>query len=125
MAVERARPTYVLAHYGEDLTIGTARRILGDLIRKCGLSVDAAEILPLEAAMDRLDAANSPSSNPEAPFPLIMKGGGIKGLAYIGAIEELSRRYNFNWFVGTSAGAITAILLGAGYTPRELRTVER
>jgi len=50
-----------------------------------------------------------------------MKGGGIKGLAYVGALEELSKFYKFNWFVGTSAGAITAILLGAGYTPAELR----
>ncbi len=55
-----------------------------------------------------------------APFPLIMKGGGIKGLAYVGAIAELAKRYSFNWYVGTSAGAITAILLGAGYTHKEL-----
>lgn len=62
---------------------------------------------------------------PEAnvPFPLIMKGGGIKGLAYVGAIEELRKRYTFNWFVGTSAGAITAVLLGAGYTPDELTSL--
>jgi hypothetical protein len=55
------------------------------------------------------------------PVPLIMMGGGIKGLAYVGAIEELSKYYRFNWFVGTSAGAITAVLLGAGYTPGELQ----
>lgn len=62
---------------------------------------------------------------PESPFPLIMKGGGIKGLAYIGALEELQKRYMFNWYVGTSAGAITAVLLGAGYTPDELRVLMR
>ena len=54
---------------------------------------------------------------------LIMKGGGIKGVAYVGALEELVKHYTFNWFAGTSAGAITAILLGAGYTVDELNTI--
>lgn len=53
--IDRVR-AYVLARYGEDLTIGTARRVLGDLIRVHKLSVEAAASLPLEAAMDRLDA---------------------------------------------------------------------
>ncbi|MES2658027.1 MAG: patatin-like phospholipase family protein [Verrucomicrobiota bacterium] len=56
---------------------------------------------------------------------LVMKGGGVKGLAYIGAIEELDKKYKFDWFVGTSAGAITAILLGAGYTTDELKIILR
>ncbi|MDD1443791.1 patatin-like phospholipase family protein [Dolichospermum sp. ST_sed3] len=54
---------------------------------------------------------------------LIMKGGGIKGIAYIGALEELSKHYNFNWFIGTSAGAISAILLASGYTILELKKI--
>jgi GTPase SAR1 family protein len=54
---------------------------------------------------------------------LVMKGGGIKGLAYVGAIRELNHYYNFQWFVGTSAGAISAVLLGAGYTVDELETI--
>ncbi|MGE6353973.1 patatin-like phospholipase family protein [Flavobacterium sp. NPDC079362] len=54
---------------------------------------------------------------------LIMKGGGIKGVAYVGALEELQKHYTFNWYAGTSAGAITAILLGAGYTVEELKDV--
>lgn len=58
VAIDRVR-AYVLANYGADLTIGTARRLLGDLIRTCGLAVDGAEALPLEAAMDKLDAAGS------------------------------------------------------------------
>ena len=44
---------------------------------------------------------------------LIMKGGGIKGLAYVGALDLLRDQYDFEWFVGTSAGAITAILLAS------------
>lgn len=51
---------------------------------------------------------------------LVMKGGGVKGLAYLGALKELEKYYHFNWFIGTSAGAIAAILLGAGYSLEEL-----
>ena len=57
-AIDRVR-TYVLSKYSAELTIGTARRFLGDLIQTCSLSVGAAEALPLEAAMDRLDGAHS------------------------------------------------------------------
>jgi predicted acylesterase/phospholipase RssA len=58
------------------------------------------------------------------PFDvLIMKGGGIKGLAYVGALEEISKHYEFTWYAGTSAGAITAVLLGADYSTEELRTI--
>ncbi|QXP79102.1 MULTISPECIES: patatin-like phospholipase family protein [Winogradskyella] len=56
-------------------------------------------------------------------FVLIMKGGGIKGLAYVGALEELTKYYEFNWYAGTSAGAISAILLGAGYNHDELNDI--
>jgi predicted acylesterase/phospholipase RssA len=49
-------------------------------------------------------------------FALIMKGGGAKGLAYLGAIQVLVHHFEFNWFVGTSAGAVTAVLLAAGYS---------
>ncbi|SFG22521.1 Patatin-like phospholipase [Salegentibacter agarivorans] len=54
---------------------------------------------------------------------LVMKGGGIKGLAYVGAIEILEKFYNFTWYTGTSAGAITAILLGSGYNHEELQKI--
>lgn len=56
---------------------------------------------------------------------LIMKGGGIKGLAYVGAVKLLREHYDFNWYVGTSAGAITAILLAAGYSLEELEDILR
>jgi len=51
---------------------------------------------------------------------LVMKGGGVKGLAYVGALKELEKYYHFDWFIGTSAGAIAAVLLAAGYTTDEL-----
>ena len=56
----------------------------------------------------------------QTPFALIMKGGGVKGLAYVGALEQLEQYYHFRWFIGTSAGAIAAALLAAGYNANEL-----
>jgi len=52
-----------------------------------------------------------------------MKGGGIKGIAYVGALEVLDSHYEFNWYAGTSAGAITATLLAAGYSTEELKKI--
>ena len=53
-------------------------------------------------------------------FALIMKGGGMKGLGYVGALQELQRFYGFDMYAGTSAGAITAALLAAGYDSQEM-----
>jgi predicted acylesterase/phospholipase RssA/WD40 repeat protein len=55
------------------------------------------------------------------PYTLILKGGGAKGLAHVGALEEIRQYYRCERFVGTSAGAIVAVLLGAGLTNDELR----
>src|SRR5262245_10146036 len=73
------------------------------------------------ATSDAVDAAaEQPTERPRA---LIMKGGGIKGLAYVGALETLTKKYHFNWFIGTSAGAIAAVLLGAGFGTEELEGI--
>lgn len=64
-----------------------------------------------------------PEGGSDAPLALIMKGGGIKGLAYVGAIDLLAERHRFNWYVGTSAGAVTAVLLGAGFSLDELKGI--
>jgi predicted acylesterase/phospholipase RssA len=54
-------------------------------------------------------------------FDLVFEGGGAKGIAFVGAIDELFRRgHSFDRLLGTSAGAITAALLAAGYGPQEL-----
>jgi predicted acylesterase/phospholipase RssA len=66
-----------------------------------------------------------PLTGKPSPLALIMKGGGVKGLALIGAIQELERFFTFDWYVGTSAGAIAASLLAAGYTARELEPILR
>lgn len=54
------------------------------------------------------------------PYSIIFKGGGVKGLAFAGALLELEKYFSFDGFAGTSAGAIAAVLLGAGYKPSEL-----
>lgn len=53
-------------------------------------------------------------------FSIIIKGGGVKGLAFAGALLELENHFSFDTFAGTSAGAIAAVLMGAGYKPTEL-----
>jgi NTE family protein len=48
-------------------------------------------------------------------------GGGIKAIALLGAIQEVEKRgYRFRQVAGTSAGAIIASLLAAGYTSDEI-----
>ena len=54
------------------------------------------------------------------PFSIVIKGGGVKGLAFAGALLELENYFSFDTFAGTSAGAIAAVLMGVGYKPSEL-----
>lgn len=59
-----------------------------------------------------------------AQLNLVLSGGGIKGLAFIGAYEELATRYSkFGNIAGVSAGALVGALIGAGYTPKELMKI--
>jgi len=54
-------------------------------------------------------------------FDLVFEGGGAKGMAFVGACQEFfSRGHTFDRVLGTSAGAISAALLAAGYSPDEL-----
>lgn len=58
---------------------------------------------------------------------LVFQGGSVKGIAYVGALRELEnydvKLGEIRYIGGTSAGAITAALLGVGYTPNELETM--
>ncbi len=55
-------------------------------------------------------------------FDLVFEGGGAKGIVFVGACEEFfNRGHSFGRLLGTSAGAITATLLAAGYQPQEMR----
>ncbi len=54
---------------------------------------------------------------------LVLEGGGIRGIAYGGALQELEQRgvlAGIERVGGTSAGAIQAALLAVGYSAREL-----
>lgn len=52
----------------------------------------------------------------------VFEGGGVKGIAFVGAIEVMERKgYTWNKLAGTSAGAIVAALLACGYGSAEIR----
>ena len=52
----------------------------------------------------------------------VFEGGGIRGVGYVGAIAEFERQgYKFRNVAGSSAGAIIASLVAAGYTAEEMR----
>src|ERR1700744_2921796 len=58
-----------------------------------------------------------------ALYDLVFEGGGAKGMAFVGALEVFKQAgHTHRRIVGTSAGAITATLTGAGYSPEELFT---
>ncbi|MFT8709395.1 MAG: patatin-like phospholipase family protein, partial [Sporolactobacillus sp.] len=53
---------------------------------------------------------------------IVFSGGGVKGFAFVGAIDQLERAgFQFKRAAGTSAGAIVAALLAAGYTSAEMK----
>jgi NTE family protein len=56
-----------------------------------------------------------------ADFDLVFEGGGAKGIAFVGALEVLKKNgHQAARYIGTSAGAITATLCAAGYSPQEM-----
>jgi predicted acylesterase/phospholipase RssA len=56
-----------------------------------------------------------------ATFDIVFEGGGAKGTGFVGAMEVLSAAgHRYRRLIGTSAGAISATLLGAGYSASEL-----
>ena len=57
---------------------------------------------------------------------LIFEGGGVKGIAYVGAMQVLERESilpNIQRVGGTSAGAINATLVALGFTNAEQRSI--
>ena len=53
---------------------------------------------------------------------LVFEGGGVKGIAYVGALQVLEEKGILPGITrvgGTSAGAINAVLLGLNFTPQE------
>jgi len=61
-----------------------------------------------------------------ADADLVLEGGGVKGTGLVGAITALTSAaepYTFHRVAGTSAGAIVASMLAAGYTVAEMNTI--
>lgn len=57
---------------------------------------------------------------------LVLEGGGVKGIALVGAYTALSEAgYDFHRIAGTSAGAIVGALIAAGMSPKDLKRVMR
>ena len=55
---------------------------------------------------------------------LVLEGGGAKGLAYAGAIGELeAQRIRYRRIAATSAGALFALYIAAGYSAAEIRAM--
>ena len=57
---------------------------------------------------------------------IVFEGGGVKGIAYIGALEVLEEKEilsRIQRLGGTSAGAINAIILGLGFTRDEMKDI--
>lgn len=54
---------------------------------------------------------------------LVFEGGGVKGIAYVGAMKVLEKEgilKNIKRVGGTSAGSINAVLLAAGFSNQEI-----
>ncbi len=57
---------------------------------------------------------------------LVFEGGGVRGIAYVGVLQELEKRnitQNIIRAGGTSAGAINALLFCLGYTSAEQKVI--
>ena len=57
---------------------------------------------------------------------LVVEGGGVKGIAYVGALKVLEEENilsKIKRVAGTSAGALVAVLVGLGYTYKDLKKI--
>jgi NTE family protein len=70
------------------------------------------------------------ADSPAAPLETdsadgVFEGGGVKGIALVGALEAAEEAGIARWVnvAGTSAGAIIASLLAVGHTPSQLRSI--
>jgi NTE family protein len=54
-------------------------------------------------------------------FDMVFEGGGAKGIVFVGAMQMFTEQgHTFDRLIGTSAGAITATTLAAGYSNDEI-----
>ena len=55
----------------------------------------------------------------------VFEGGGVRGIGHAGALLEAEENFGYEWknVAGTSAGAIVAALVAAGYCATEIRDI--
>jgi NTE family protein len=71
-----------------------------------------------------VSVTGQPTSGEDLRADLVFEGGGVKGIGLAGAYRELTDRgYSAECVAGTSAGAITAALVAAGYTGSEVEEI--
>lgn len=56
---------------------------------------------------------------------LVLQGGGVKGIAYAGALQHVPDDVHFHTIAGTSAGSVVAALLATGVPPARVIQVMR
>lgn len=75
------------------------------------------------------DNGNTTRANSTKQYPfknLVFEGGGVKGIAYVGALNKLQEEgilQNIERVAGTSAGVVLAVLVGLGFTPQEISDI--
>ncbi len=58
------------------------------------------------------------------PINAVFEGGGVKGVGLVGAVSVTEEQgYEFRSVAGTSAGAIVATMLAAGYTAQDMKDI--
>ncbi len=57
------------------------------------------------------------------PINLVFQGGGVRGIAYAGALESMPGEIRIKGVAGTSAGAIVAALLAIGESPSKIKSI--
>src|SRR5438270_13405324 len=66
----------------------------------------------------------TPAQDQEKRVDLVFEGGGVKGIALVGALSVLEEQgFQFQNLAGTSAGAVVATLVAAGYKATEIRDI--
>lgn len=71
---------------------------------------------------DRKNLSADSPLDPQREVYVALSGGGAKAMVHTGALTEIEKRYRIVGISGTSAGAIVAALIAAGYKPSELFT---
>jgi NTE family protein len=56
---------------------------------------------------------------------LVLQGGGVRGIAYVGALKSLPPEIELHTVAGTSAGSIVAALLALGKNPTDIEAIMR